>query len=146
MKYNKDNYKKMVEELTPKNKMLKNCIMAFIFGGGICLVGELINDSFAAWLGISDNEASPMTSVVLIGLSAVLTGLGWYDKLGKIGGAGTVVPITGFANSVVSPAMEYKKEGFILGTAANIFKLAGPVLVFGYFASFIAGLLSMVFK
>jgi stage V sporulation protein AC len=72
--------------------------------------------------------------------------LGWYDKLGKIGGAGTVVPITGFANSVVSPALEFKREGLILGTAANIFKLAGPVLVFGYFSSFIAGLLSMLFK
>ena len=87
-----------------------------------------------------------MTAVVLIGISALLTGLGWYDKLGKIGGAGTVVPITGFANSVVSPALEFKREGLILGTAANIFKLAGPVLVFGYFSSFIAGLLSMLFK
>ena len=146
MKYNKDNYKKVVEELTPKNKMLKNCIMAFIFGGTICLVGEIINDSFVSWLGLSDEEASPMTSVVLIGISALLTGLGLYDKLGKIGGAGTVVPITGFANSVVSPALEYKREGLILGTASNIFKLAGPVLLFGYFASFIAGLLSMIFK
>lgn len=146
MKYNKDNYKKVVDELTPKNKILKNCVMAFIFGGAICLVGEIINDFFVARLGISDNEASPMTSVVLIGISALLTGLGLYDKLGKIGGAGTVVPITGFANSVVSPAMEFKREGFILGTASNIFKLAGPVLVFGYLSSFIAGLLSMVFK
>ena len=145
MKYNQDNYKKVVDEFTPKNKMLKNCIMAFIFGGAICVVGEIINDSFVAWFGISDEEASPI-SVVLIGLSALLTGLGWYDKLGKIGGAGTVVPITGFANSVVSPALEFKKEGFILGTAANIFKLAGPVLLFGYFSSFIAGLLSLAFK
>lgn len=146
MKYNKDNYQKLVDEFTPKNKMLRNCIMAFIIGGAICVVGEIINDSFVAWLGISDDEASPMTSVVLVALSALLTGLGWYDKLGKIGGAGTVVPITGFANSVVSPALEHKREGFILGTAANIFKLAGPVLVFGYLASFIAGLLSMAFK
>jgi stage V sporulation protein AC len=146
MKYNKDNYKKVVDELTPKNKILKNCVMAFIFGGAICLLGEIINDSFVAWLSISDDEASPMTSVVLIGMSALFTGLGWYDKLGKIGGAGTVVPITGFANSVVSPALEFKKEGFILGTAANIFKLAGPVLIFGYFSSFIAGLLSMAIK
>ena len=146
MKYSKDNYKKVVDEFTPKNKILKNCIMAFIFGGAICVVGEIINDYFVAWLGISDNEASPMTSVVLIVISALLTGLGWYDKLGKIGGAGTVVPITGFANSVVSPAMEYKREGFILGTAANIFKLAGPVLLFGYLSSFIAGLVSMAFK
>ena len=146
MKYNKDDYKKVVDELTPKNKMLKNCIMAFIFGGAICLLGEIINDSFVAWLDIPDNEASPMTSVVLIALSALLTGLGWYDKLGKFGGAGTVVPITGFANSVVSPALEHKREGYILGTAANIFKLAGPVLLFGYFSSFIAGLLIMLFK
>jgi len=146
MKYNKNNYKKVVDEFTPKNKILKNCLMAFIFGGTICLIGEIINDSFVNWLGISDDEASPMTSVVLVGLSAVLTGLGWYDKLGKIGGAGMVVPITGFANSVVSPALEYKREGFILGTAANIFKLAGPVLLFGYFSSFIVGLLSMLFK
>ena len=146
MKYNKNNYKKVVDEFTPKNKILKNCLMAFIFGGTICLIGEIINDSFVNWLGISDDEVSPMTSVVLVGLSAVLTGLGWYDKLGKIGGAGMVVPITGFANSVVSPALEYKREGFILGTAANIFKLAGPVLLFGYFSSFIVGLLSMLFK
>ena len=146
MKYNKNNYKKVVDEFTPKNKILKNCLMAFIFGGTICLIGEIINDSFVNWLGISDDEVSPITSVVLVGLSAVLTGLGWYDKLGKIGGAGMVVPITGFANSVVSPALEYKREGFILGTAANIFKLAGPVLLFGYFSSFIVGLLSMLFK
>lgn len=146
MKYNKDNYKNLVDEFTPKNKMLRNCIMAFIFGGGICLLGEIITETFVNTLSISTDEAAPMTSVVLIGTSALLTGLGWYDKLGKIGGAGTVVPITGFANSVVSPALEHKREGFILGTAANIFKLAGPVLVFGYFSSFIVGLLTMVFK
>lgn len=146
MKYNKDNYKQVVDEFTPKNKMLRNCIMAFIVGGLICVLGEFINDSFVSILGVSEDEASPMTSVVLIALSALLTGLGLYDKIGKIGGAGTVVPITGFANSVVAPALEHKREGFILGTAANIFKLAGPVLVFGYLISFIIGLLSMVFK
>ena len=84
--------------------------------------------------------------MVLVALSALLTGLGWYDKLGKVGGAGTVVPITGFANSVVSPALEYKREGFILGTAANIFKLAGPVLVYGYLSAFIVGVLSLLFS
>ena len=120
--------------------------MAFIFGGAICLAGEIVNESFVRWLKVTEDEASPMSSVVLIAVSALLTGLGWYDKLGKIGGAGTVVPITGFANSVVSPALEYKREGFVLGTAANIFRLAGPVLLFGYLASFAAGLLSMVFK
>lgn len=146
MKYDKDSYKQVVDECTPKNKMLKNCIWAFIFGGAICLLGEIIKNIFISGFNVAEKDAGPMSSLVLVILSALLTGLGWYDKLGKIGGAGTVVPITGFANSVVSPALEYKREGFILGTAANIFKLAGPVLVFGYFSSFIVGLLSLIFK
>lgn len=146
MKYDKDSYKQVVDEYTPKNKMLKNCIWAFIFGGAICLLGEIIKNIFISGFNVAEKDAGPMSSLVLVILSALLTGLGWYDKLGKIGGAGTVVPITGFANSVVSPALEYKREGFILGTAANIFKLAGPVLVFGYFSSFIVGLLSLIFK
>ncbi|MFA9422558.1 MAG: stage V sporulation protein AC [Sedimentibacter sp.] len=145
MKYNKNSYKKLVDEFTPKNKIFKNCIFAFIFGGAICLLGEIIKNIFISNLNVSSEDAVPMSSVVLIALSALLTGLGWYDKLGKYGGAGTVVPITGFANSVVSPALEYKREGYILGTASNIFKLAGPVLVFGYLTSFIVGLLSIVF-
>lgn len=146
MKYNKNSYKQVVDEFTPKNKMLKNCVFAFIFGGAICLLGEIIKNVFVSGFSVSEEDAGPMASVVLVALSALLTGIGWYDKLGKYGGAGTVVPITGFANSVVSPALEYKREGYILGTAANIFKLAGPVLVFGYLTSFIAGLLSLVFK
>lgn len=146
MKYNKDNYNELVDEFTPKNNMLRNCIMAFIFGGAICTLGEVFKNLYMSGLSIPEEEASSISLVTLIGLSALLTGLGWYDNLGKIGGAGTVVPITGFANSVVSPALEYKKEGFVLGTASNIFKLAGPVLVYGYFASFIAGLLSLVLK
>lgn len=145
MKYDKDSYKQVVEEYTPKNKMLKNCIWAFIFGGAICVLGEIIKNIFISGFGVSENDAGPISSVILVALSALLTGAGWYDKLGKIGGAGTVVPITGFANSVVSPALEYKREGFVLGTAANIFKLAGPVLVYGYLSSFIVGLLSLLF-
>ena len=146
MKYDKDSYKQVVDEYTPKNKMLKNCIWAFIFGGAICLLGEIIKNVLMSGFSVVEQDAGPMSSVVLIALSALLTGLGWYDKLGKIGGAGTVVPITGFANSVVSPALEYKREGYILGTASNIFKLAGPVLVFGYFSSFIVGVLSLLFS
>lgn len=146
MKYDKNSYKQVVDEYTPKNKMLKNCIWAFIFGGAICLLGEIIKNILMSGFNIAEKDAGPMSSVVLVALSALLTGFGWYDKLGKIGGAGTVVPITGFANSVVSPALEYKREGFILGTAANIFKLAGPVLVFGYFSSFIVGVLSLLFS
>ncbi len=146
MKYDKESYKQVVDELTPKNKMLKNCIWAFIFGGAICLLGEIIKNIFIVGFNVSDKDAGPMSSVALVALSALLTGLGWYDNLGKIGGAGTVVPITGFANSVVSPALEYKREGYILGTAANIFKLAGPVLVFGYLSAFIVGILSLLFS
>lgn len=144
MKYDKDSYKQVVDEYTPKNKMFKNCVWAFIFGGAICLLGEIIKNMLMSLFSVAEHDAGPMSSVVLIALSALLTGLGWYDKLGKVGGAGTVVPITGFANSVVSPALDYKREGYILGTAANIFKLAGPVLVFGYFSSFIVGILSLM--
>jgi stage V sporulation protein AC len=146
MKYDKESYKQVVDEYTPKNKMLKNCIWAFIFGGAICLLGEIIKNVFITMFSVAEKDAGPMSSVVLVALSALLTGLGLYDKLGKVGGAGTVVPITGFANSVVSPALEYKREGFILGTAANIFKLAGPVLVYGYLSAFIVGILSLLFS
>lgn len=146
MKYTKESYKKVVDEYTPKNKMLKNFVMAFIFGGAICTLGEIIKSIYMSGFNVPQDEASVMSSVTLVALSALLTGLGVYDTLGKYGGAGTVVPITGFANSVVSPALEFKKEGFILGTASNIFKLAGPVLVFGYLASFIAGILSLIFS
>jgi len=146
MKYNKETYKKVVNDYTPKNKCFKNCIMAFIFGGSICTIGEIIKNIFVFGFNVPKDDAGVMTSVVLIGLSALLTGLGVYDNLGKIGGAGTIVPITGFANSVVSPALEFKREGYVLGTAANIFRLAGPVLVYGYLSSFIVGLLSLMFK
>lgn len=146
MKYNKDSYKQVIDDFTPKNNCLKNCVMAFIFGGAICTLGEIIKNVFMTMFNVPMDDAGVITSVVLIGLSALLTGFGVYDDLGKIGGAGTIVPITGFANSVVSPALEFKKEGLVLGTASNIFKLAGPVLVYGYLASFIVGILSLIFS
>lgn len=145
MKYNKDNYKKLVDDFTPKNNILKNCLMAFVFGGSICTIGEIVKNLFITFANTSKDDAGVITSVILIGSSALLTGLGVYDDLGKIGGAGTIVPITGFANSVVSPALEFKKEGLILGTAAKIFTIAGPVLVFGYISSIVVGLLSLIF-
>ena len=146
MKYDKNSYKQVVDEYTPKNKMLRNCVYAFIFGGAICLLGEIIKNIFMNSLGVPEQDAGTISSVMLIAITALLTGLGWFDKLSKIAGAGTAVPITGFANAVVSPALEYKREGFILGTASNIFKLAGPVLLFGYFSAFIVGILSLMFK
>lgn len=145
MKYNKDNYKKLVDDFTPKNNILKNCLMAFVFGGSICTIGEIIKNMIITFANVSKDDAGVITLVILIGTSALLTGLGVYDDLGKIGGAGTIVPITGFANSVVSPALEFKKEGLILGTAGKIFTIAGPVLVFGYISSIVVGLLSLIF-
>lgn len=141
MKQTKETYKKIVDQYTPKNKILKNCVLAFIFGGAICTFGELIknilmNNSF------SKDDAGSMTLVIIIALTALLTGLGVYDKLGKYGGAGMIVPITGFANSVVAPTLEFKREGYILGSAAKIFTLAGPVLLFGYSSSMLVGLIS----
>ncbi len=141
MKQTKETYKKIVDEYTPKNKIFKNCVLAFIFGGAICTFGELIKNILVGFDFTSD-DAGTMTSVILIALTALLTGIGVYDKLGKYGGAGMIVPITGFANSVVAPTLEFKKEGYILGSAAKIFTLAGPVLLYGYSSSMLVGLIS----
>lgn len=145
MKHTKETYSKIVDQYTPKNKILKNCILAFIFGGAICTFGELIkniliNNSF------TEDDAGAMTLVILIALTALLTGIGVYDKLGKYAGAGMIVPITGFANSVVAPTLEFKKEGYVLGSAAKIFTLAGPVLLFGYSSSMLVGLISYIIE
>ncbi len=145
MKHTKETYSKIVDQYTPKNKIFKNCILAFIFGGVICTFGELIkniliNNSF------TEDDAGAMTLVILIALTALLTGIGVYDKLGKYAGAGMIVPITGFANSVVAPTLEFKKEGYVLGSAAKIFTLAGPVLLFGYSSSMLVGLISYIIE
>jgi len=141
MKQTKETYKKLVDEYTPKNKIFKNCILAFIFGGAICTFGELIKNILMNFSFKAD-DAGAMTLVILIALTALLTGIGVYDKLGKYGGAGMIVPITGFANSVVAPTLEFKREGYILGSASKIFTLAGPVLLFGYSSSMLVGLIS----
>lgn len=141
MKQTKETYKKIVDEYTPKNKLLKNCVLAFIFGGAICTFGELIKNILMNFSFTAD-DAGAMTSVILIALTALLTGIGIYDKLGKYGGAGMIVPITGFANSVVAPTLEFKREGYVLGSASKIFTLAGPVLLFGYSSSMLVGLIS----
>ena len=145
MKQTKETYKKMVNEYTPKNKILKNCILAFIFGGIICTLGEVLKNVLMSY-DFTSKDAGTMTSVVLVGLTAILTGLGVYDKLGTYGGAGMIVPITGFANSVVAPALEFKREGYVLGTAAKVFTLAGPVLLYGYSSSMLVGLISYLIK
>lgn len=141
MKQTKETYKKIVDQYTPKNKIFKNCILAFIYGGVICTFGELVKNILINY-AFTEDDAGTMTLVIIIALTALLTGLGVYDKLGKYGGAGMIVPITGFANSVVAPTLEFKREGYILGSAAKIFTLAGPVLLFGYSSSMLVGLIS----
>lgn len=134
----KKKYNDMVEKMSPKSPILKNCIYAFISGGFICIVGQFISN-IAKNYGFNNDNASLITSTILILISAILTGLGIYGKLGKYCGAGTIVPITGFANSVVSPAIEFKKEGFIFGLGAKMFIIAGPVIVYGVITSIIVG-------
>ena len=130
-------YKKIVKENKPKPKK-SHLIMSFLVGGFICIIGQIINDFFSM-KGFSMTEASNMTSIVLVFIGSFLTGIGVYDNIGKKAGAGSIVPITGFANSV-----EYSKEGYIFGMAANMFKIAGPVIVFGITSSSIVGLIYFI--
>ena len=138
-------YKKYVDEISPKPKYLKNYTLAFIVGGIICVIGQIINDLYSKVGNLDKIPASTATSITLIFIGAFLTGLGVYDLIGKRAGAGSIIPITGFANSIVSPAMEYKREGFVLGVGANLFKIAGPVLVYGIGSSIICGFIYYIF-
>ncbi|HHY24118.1 MAG TPA: stage V sporulation protein AC [Clostridiaceae bacterium] len=133
-------YREYVEKKSPKSKILRNIIRAFIVGGLICVIGQFINNFFRA-RGMDIDVSGSLTSIIMIFLGALLTGLNIYDDLGKFAGAGSIVPITGFANSIVSPAMEFKSEGYIMGVGARMFVIAGPVLVYGISASIIAGII-----
>lgn len=133
-------YQQQVQQATPKPAILKNVVWAFVVGGLICVLGQFVQNSFLA-IGFSTKEAAGPTSIVLVFLSALLTGLGVYDEIGKRAGAGSIVPITGFANSVVAPAMEFKREGFVFGVGAKMFIIAGPVIVYGTLTAVIVGLL-----
>ncbi len=136
-----DNYAALVARFTPKSKLLQGCLRAFWVGGAICMLGQAFLDIAMAWFDMTAAAAATMASVALVFLTALFTGIGIFDKLGKYAGAGTVVPITGFANAMVSPAMEYKPEGWVLGTGAKLFTIAGPVLVYGISTSVVVGLL-----
>jgi stage V sporulation protein AC len=133
-------YDRMVKEASPNSPLFTNCIKAFCVGGLICAIGQFITNRLLA-LNFSKEAAGMYTSVALVFASTLLTGLGVYDNIGKFAGAGTAVPITGFANSVAAPAVEFKKEGFILGVGAKIFLVAGPVLLYGSLASAIVGII-----
>jgi len=132
------NYQKLVDEKSPNSKLLGNCIKAFIVGGLICIGGQLILNVFKN-MGQEHEAAVTYTSIALVFLGVLFTGLGLYEKMGKYAGAGSAVPITGFANAIASPAIEFKKEGHIMGVGARMFILAGPVIVFGTFTSMIIG-------
>lgn len=136
-----ENYAALVRRLTPQSKLGQGCLRSFWAGGIICMLGQAVADISASWLQLSSGAALTMGSVVLVFLTALLTGVGVFDKIAQYAGAGTVVPITGFANAMVSPAMEYKPEGWVLGTGAKLFTIAGPVLVYGISASVVVGIL-----
>lgn len=141
---NKTEYGKLVEKQTPNSKLLTNCIKAFVIGGLICVIGEILRKIYL-YYGLSADDAGMLVSVTLVFFGALLTGLNIYPKIAKHGGAGTLVPITGFANSVAAPALEAKTEGYILGVGAKIFTIAGPVILFGVMASVIAGIVYLIF-
>ncbi len=139
MDYSYKSYAKLVKKLSPTSPKLKDFTLAFVTGGLICVIGELLTELYAYW-GLSEELIKTAVPVTLIFVAALLTGLKIFDKIAKRVGAGTLVPITGFANAVVSPAIEFKSEGYVLGVGAKIFTIAGPVILYGTVASVIYGI------
>ncbi len=137
-------YGKLVKELSPNSPTVKDCVNAFWIGGLICALGQLLINAYRA-LGLDKTDAGTACSMTLVALSALLTGLSLYDNIAKHAGAGTLVPITGFANAIAAPAIEFKTEGFVLGLGAKMFTIAGPVIVYGISASVIYGIIYYIF-
>ena len=137
-------YQEYVDKKSPNSPIFKNCFYAFWVGGLICSIGQIILD-ICKYNGLNTQLSGTVASIILIGISALLTGLNIFNKIGKFAGAGSLVPITGFANSIVSPAMEYKSEGYIMGVGGKMFTVAGPVLVFGISTSIIVGIIYFLF-
>lgn len=135
---NEKEYDRLVREMSPKSPMWKDCLNAFWIGGLICVIGQLIMNGYKA-LGLDETAAGTAVSMTLVFISALLTGLSAYDDIAKAAGAGTLVPITGFANSIAAPAVEFQTEGYVLGVGAKMFTIAGPVLVYGTAASVVYG-------
>lgn len=145
MDISNEKYNDMVKKASPPSPVLINCCKAFVVGGGICCFGQLLFNVCKNF-GMTDIETRTVVSVTLIVLAAILTGVGVFDKIAKHAGAGTIVPITGFSNSVVSPALEFKSEGLIMGTGANIFKLSGPVIAYGTVSATLFGLIYYIMQ
>lgn len=141
----KKDYLDYVDKKSPNSPILKNCFNAFWVGGLICTIGQIISN-ICKIRGLDISVSSTIVSIILIGISAFLTGLNIFNKIGKFAGAGSLIPITGFANSIVSPAMEYKSEGYVMGVGGKMFTVAGPVLVFGISASIIVGFVYLIFN
>ena len=141
MHMDKKSYARYVEARAPRSSIGKNCLWAFLVGGGICLFAEGLNQIFTRAIGMTTDSAATVTAIILVLIAVVLTALGLFDRIAKHAGGGTLVPITGFANAVVSPALEFKTEGMILGTAAKMFTIAGPVIVYGTVASVVYGVI-----
>lgn len=134
-------YRQRVNERAPKSRTLLMCFRAFWTGGLICCVGQAVHDLMNHFLPLTQAELSAATAIIMVFFGALLTGIGVYDRIGAYAGAGSVVPITGFANSVVAPAIEFKPEGLVMGVAARMFNLAGPVLVYGISTSIVVGII-----
>lgn len=146
VKITAEEYKKMTDKITPKPTILKNIFFAFVIGGIICVIAQIIINFYTIYLELPRQTAQTAGTATMIFLGALLTGLGVYDNIGRYGGAGSIVPVTGFANSMVSPALEYKREGYVLGVGAKLFTIAGPILVFGITASILIGIVYLIIE
>ena len=140
-----DRYKQLVDRMSPKSDMARGLLRAFWVGGAICCLGQALQEAAKAWLHMNNTAAGTFCSTVLVFLTALLTGVGVFDRIGQYAGAGAFVPITGFANAMVSPAMEFRREGLVLGLGAKLFTIAGPVLVWGVSASVLVGIIYAIF-
>ncbi len=144
VKQSNEDYNKYVEAVTPKHNCFKNCVNAFVVGGLICVIGQFINNTMTNNFDFTQKDASAWTSIILVFISVILTSFNLYKKIAKFGGAGALVPITGFANSVAAPTIEYQKEGEVFGKGVKIFTIAGPVILFGILTSWCVGLIYWV--
>ena len=146
MNYTQQEYLDYLEKKSPDSPLWKDMLLAFLFGGAVCTIGQCFMDLYKNILLLSDNDARTAVSITMIFIGALLTGLGIYSKIAKYAGAGTIVPITGFANAIVSPAIEFKREGLVLGVASKMFTIAGPVLVYGISSSAAVGIIYYILQ
>jgi stage V sporulation protein AC len=137
-------YQDFAKRREPKRPIVKNCVSAFLYGGGICLIGQLISTFYIKYFGFNKETVGDPTVATLIFIAVMLTGFGVYDHIAQKAGAGTIVPVTGFANAMASAAIEHRSEGYVLGVGGNMFKLAGSVIVFGVFAAFVIGIIKVI--